>query len=174
MTDIQVNNSAKKHGVRCSVKKSTKVDLTPMVDLGFLLITFFIFTTTLSESKAMGVVVPTNEKVKDSLTISASKTLQLILGENEVFYYMGNQTHSMQPTSYSASGIRTIIQQRQKEIAEKYGSISEMIVCIKPLESSAYKHLVDVLDEMTINNIGKYILMDATSYDEQFVIQKHN
>jgi biopolymer transport protein ExbD len=160
MAEITTNQLSTKR-----IKHSTKVDLTPMVDLGFLLITFFIFTTTISESKAMGLVVPTDEVKSNPTTISEEKTIQLLLSNNAVFYYYGNAYKNMQSVSYSAKGIRQVLIEKQKSIHKKFGSASEMVVCIKPLNESAYKHLIEVLDEMAINGIKKYIVMDADVSD---------
>src|SRR4051812_15397389 len=77
------------HGV-AKKKLSTRVDLTPMVDLGFLLITFFIFTTSLAQPVAMNLAMPDDKPDLEPLTTSEKKTLTLILADNNrIFYYDG-------------------------------------------------------------------------------------
>ncbi len=134
-----------------------------MVDLGFLLITFFIFTTALSKPKTMGLILPADKNNNEpGSETSASKTLNLILSsDNTVFYYSGLDIKHTASTNYSIDGLRSIIQHKMEEIYKRTGRPSEMVVLIKPTENSTYKNLVDVLDEMRINNVKKFVLMDA-------------
>ncbi len=75
-------------------KLSTRTDFTPMVDLGFLLITFFMLTTSMSKPQTMEIAMPSKEKVSEEqkTTIKASKAVTIILGkDNKVFYYEGTR-----------------------------------------------------------------------------------
>ncbi len=95
MAEIQQSTIKHKRGGLRSKKLSTKVDLTPMVDLGFLLITFFIFTTTLSQAHAISLVMPTDEPTTNPSQVSQDKTLQIVLGaNNQVAYYYGDDIGS--------------------------------------------------------------------------------
>ena len=160
---IAANDSkAKRAGIR-SNKKSTRVDLTPMVDLGFLLITFFIFTTTLSQLKAMNLSLPHDGK---NTLIKDSGALTILLGKNDnVFYYEGGllpDGSNFKTTSFKE--IRNIIIAKKKKVAAK-----EMFVIIKPTDDSNYMDVVNIIDEMSINVIGSYTLDDITEGENKLV-----
>lgn len=141
-------------------KKSTRVDLTPMVDLGFLLITFFIFTTTMSAPKSMKLMMPDDRQPGTESNTGEGKTLQLELdGNNTISYYYGNDSTHKFTTDYSASGIRKVIQEKRRQVGEKYNDPSELVVLISPKNTSSYKNVVDILDEMLINDIKRYMIL---------------
>jgi len=159
MAEVQTVVLSGKRGNAKGKKLSTRVDLTPMVDLGFLLITFFIFTTTLNDQKAMKLNLP-----KDGTggVTAAGKTISLLLCEdNKVKYYAGNNPALMQETNYSPLGIRKVILQQEQKVAAQFGNRSETVVLIKPTQDCTYENIINTLDEMTINDVQRYILMDA-------------
>lgn len=145
-------------GVKKSKKLSTRVDLTPMVDLGFLLITFFIFTTTMSQPTAMRLFLPKDtDKPEEQNKVKASGALTLMLGKNNtVFYYEGE----LQPTAanFKSTNFKEI---RQVIIDKKKSTNPEdFVVVIKPGPEATYKNTVDMLDEMTINDVKRYAMVD--------------
>src|SRR3954466_6860111 len=145
-------------GVKKAKKASTRVDLTPMVDLGFLLITFFIFTTTMSEARSMKLALPADSK--DSSSVKNSGVITLVPAANSsLFYYEGKLATggtNLRKTSYV--GLRELLIQKKQSVDEK-----DMFVIIKPSSESVYKNTVDVLDEMTINDIKSYALENITA-----------
>ena len=156
---ISANSNSGKRGTR-SKKLSTRVDLTPMVDLGFLLITFFIFTTTMSHATAMHLSMPDDNKIVDNPLVPESKTLNLVLkGDNKISYYYGIDSLHEQETNYSANGLRNVIQEKQKKVAAQYKSATETIILIRPTKGASYQNIVNTLDEMTINGVTRYVLM---------------
>lgn len=148
-----------------SNKKSTRVDLTPMVDLGFLLITFFIFTTTLSSQMALDLNMPHDG---NSMPVKNSGALTILLGKDDnVFYYEGNLLPNA--SNFKASSFKNI---RQVLIAKKKSVAAEdMFVIIKPSDGSNYRNVVDILDEMDINVIRHYALDNITN-DENKLVEK--
>jgi len=167
MAEMEVKESSKKGpGVKKSKKHSTRVDLTPMVDLGFLLITFFIFTTTVSQPTAMPLNMPKDTKDKNlDMKVKESGSLTLMLGKgNIIYYYYGNDPTKMQTTNYK--GVRDIILQKKKTTPA-----ADLFIIIKPDKDATYKNAVDILDEMDINDIGKYAMVDPTP-DEYKLIQQ--
>lgn len=164
---MEVKESSKKGpGVKKSKKHSTRVDLTPMVDLGFLLITFFIFTTTVQQPTAMNLNMPKDTKdQKNDMKVKESGSLTLMLGKgNVIYYYYGSDPTKMQTTGYK--DVRNIILKKKQSTPA-----ADLFIIIKPDKDATYKNAVDILDEMDINDIGKYAMVDPTP-DEYSLIQK--
>jgi len=155
-------------GVKKSKKLSTRVDLTPMVDLGFLLITFFIFTTTMSQPTAMKLILPKDtEKPEEQNKVKESGALSLLLGKNNaVYYYEGTLApdgSNFKSTNYKE--IRTVIIDKKKSTNPE-----DFVVVIKPGPESTYRNTVDMLDEMTINDVKRYALVDI--FDQELQLMK--
>ena len=113
---------------------STRVDLTAMVDLGFLLITFFMLTTTFNKPQAMEVNMPEKDDVKDvdRTKIKESEALSIVLVENDVVYfYVGLENPMVDSTNFSKEGIRKIILGRQQEVEKASGNKDNLTVLIK-------------------------------------------
>lgn len=168
MAEMEVKSGGghKGPGVKKSKKLSTRVDLTPMVDLGFLLITFFIFTTTMAQPTAMNLNMPKDTDKPDEVNkVKESGSLTLMLGKgNVVYYYFGNDPATMQTTNYK--DVRKIILDKKKSTP-----VDDLFVIIKPDKDATYKNAVDMLDEMTINDIGRYAMVNPTA-DEYSKIQQ--
>ncbi len=141
-----------------------------MVDLGFLLITFFIFTTTLSEQKAMRLNLPQDNDSKNPPTTAETKTLNLLLCKgNKVKYYSGNNLNEMKETDYSPTGIRNVILQQEQQVANRFGDRRQTMVLIKPTEDCTYENIANTLDEMTINDVQRYVLMDINKEELNYI-----
>ena len=120
----QDNNKGRKKGR--TKKMSTRVDFTPMVDLGFLLITFFMLATTLSKPQTMEVALPSKEKVTeaDQTKIKASRAVTILLGkDNKVYYYEGTRENDIDPvliqTDFSPKGIRQFLIKKNYDVMVK-------------------------------------------------------
>ena len=154
-------------GVKKAKKLSTRVDLTPMVDLGFLLITFFIFTTTMSQPTAMKLFLPKDtEKPEEQNKVKESGALTLLVGkDNNIFYYEGQLApdgSNFKSTNFKE--IRTVIINKKRSTDPK-----DFVVVIKPSAESTYKNTVDLLDEMTINDVKRYALVDISEPEFAFL-----
>ena len=154
-------------GVKKGKKLSTRVDLTPMVDLGFLLITFFIFTTTMSQPTAMRLYLPKDtDKPEEQNKAKESGALTLLLGKNDVVYYyegiLAPDASNFKTSSFKE--IRDIIIRKKKSTDPK-----DLVLVIKPDEESTYKNTVDMLDEMTINDIKVYALVDISPVEFELI-----
>jgi biopolymer transport protein ExbD len=167
MAELEQKQAGVKKGKKRGRKKmSTRIDLTPMVDLGFLLVTFFMLTTTFSKPQTMEINMPVKPKgeikEEEQNALKASKAFTILIdGDNKIYWYVGLPNTPIEPvteTNFSADGIR-------KVLLEKNSSISDMVVLIKPSNDANYKNVVDILDEMNISNIKRYALVDITPED---------
>lgn len=159
MAEIQTNNSTKQKGTRKTKRLSTRIDLTPMVDLGFLLITFFIFTSALSNPTAMRMVVPDDTTTTTPTTVSEDRTITVIVSNNSrLFYYPGVFNGKVKEINFFT--LRNIIADKKKELLNKYNS-SKLTCIIKVTNEAQYKNIVDCLDEMVINDVSTYMFLDA-------------
>ena len=141
-----------------------------MVDLGFLLITFFIFTTTLSQPGITKLIVP---KEGEGSAVAERNALTLLLDWDRAFVYEGRwedafSQHRISTTGYHLqTGLGKSIRQKQQQLATK----EDLVVLIKPLPTASYQQVITALDEMRINGVKKYALADATAAERLFVQQ---
>lgn len=178
-------------GVKKAKKLSTRVDMTPMVDLGFLLITFFIFTATMSTPTTMALNMPKDEKnEKDQTEVKASGAMTIMLGKgDQVYYYLGElapDASNFKSTNFK--GIRQVIMDRKKEVIAKHVHTplcqeiwkknngdqkscldKDFVVVIKPNSEATYKNTVDILDEMTINDVKRFAIVDILDVENQLI-----
>ncbi len=126
MAEMQVEDKGKKGKKGAPKKHSTRVDLTPMVDLGFLLITFFMLTTSMLKPQTMEISVPSKDKVQeeDQNKVKASQAITVLLGkDNTLYYYFGTQENGVDPeliqTDYSSEGIRKMLIQKNYDVMKQ-------------------------------------------------------
>lgn len=159
MATLEISNSGKA-AERRTKKVAPRVDLTAMVDLMFLLTTFFMLTTSLSELNAADVAKPIPSEVNEPYP--ASRTMTMLLGENNMAAYYLGETENATIKLKSVSGIGNVITSTKAEIAKFHRNNANkfMIVIIKPTPASSYKDLIDVIDEMKILGIKSYSIDD--------------
>jgi biopolymer transport protein ExbD len=156
-------------GVKKAKKLSTRVDMTPMVDLGFLLITFFIFTTTMSTPTTLDLFMPKDtEKPEDLNKAKESGALTIMLGkDNHVYYYEGQLAVDAAGNNFKTTNfkdIRDIIIKKKKNTPPE-----DLVIILKPNEEATYKNTVDILDEMTINGIKRFALVDILPVENELI-----
>jgi biopolymer transport protein ExbD len=171
--------------------------MTPMVDLAFLLLTFFILTSTFAKSKATDLSFPA--KPKDDQPISKDKAngITILLGENnKVYWYPGALTPDkvLTKADYSSSkdGLRAVFSIGNKKVYDKMqnlkadakkwtykddavfdsiykykskeikGGEDALVVIVKADDKASYKNVIDVVDELNISEIGKFVIVDMT------------
>ncbi|HEY0298070.1 MAG TPA: biopolymer transporter ExbD [Arachidicoccus sp.] len=160
MADIDTSSGGghkKGPGVKKGKKLSTRVDLTPMVDLGFLLITFFMFTTTMSQPNAMHLNMPDDNKNTNDQKVKESGSLTIWLGKNDnLYYYDGILTpdlSNVKVTNYK--DIRQVILNKKATT-----DTADLFMIVMPGSQSTYKNIIDILDEFSIDVIDRYALVN--------------
>jgi biopolymer transport protein ExbD len=148
-----------------------------MVDLGFILITFFVITVQLSKPVAVKLSMPAKG---DPMPLGESAALTVLLDEEKIYYYHGNwkdasSRNEIYATSLSEmTGLGKIIREKQKWLDvhdKKEGRIALMLL-IKPTTKASYKTVIDALDETTINAVKKYTILPADT-EEKAWLQQH-
>jgi biopolymer transport protein ExbD len=150
-------------GVRRPVKRQLRIDMTPMVDLGFLLISFFVITTELSKPTVMPLAMP---KDGGESEIGESYAFTVLLGSQEkAWFYYGNWANAVAGDAVyplnSITELRHKIQDKQLWLDKHPGKEGRegLMVLVKSSPQASYKQVVDVLDEMTINQVKRYAVI---------------
>jgi biopolymer transport protein ExbD len=163
-------------GVKKSKKLSTRVDLTPMVDLGFLLITFFVFTTTMAKPTVMKMNEPKDDTPpEEQMKVKESAVMTILLGkQDQVYYYYGTLTAegaSEQFKSTDFKNIGKLILEKRNSVPDGDKSKSDLMYIIKADKESKFKNVIDLLDEMNINAVpaGHYAEVDITDTEQSLI-----
>ena len=151
-------------------KHSFHLDMTPMVDLAFLLLTFFMLTTTFAKPRVMQLTMPVPDKKQPAL-VANKQAMTIVLGKShQLHYYFGLYAPTdptvpvptLQTTHFGARGIRQALLARQSQQPKP-------IILIKPGPQATYRDMVDILDEMNITDQQKYALTDLSPADRQLL-----
>jgi len=189
-------------GVKKAKKLSTRVDMTPMVDLGFLLITFFVFTATMSSPTTLDLNMPKDiDKDELKTEVKQSGVLTILLGKgNQVYYYEGQLEVDAEKNNFKQTtfkGIRDIIIKKKEDVKSRFNPATadpkaceeekmaakkkgdpnwedackdiDFMVIIKPTPDATYKNTVDILDEMTINQVKRYAMVKVLDQEMELI-----
>lgn len=145
-----------------SKKLSTRVDMTPVVDLAFLLLTFFMLATTFIKPQVMELILPEKKADQSETTlpkVNEKNVLSIVLlGNDRIFWYVGLTDPQVEETDYSADGIRSVLTLHRLRL-------SKLVVLVKPDVTATYENMVDILDELEITDIARYALVDMGEED---------
>lgn len=179
MAELNTDNGGGKGGKKVrSKKQNAGVDLTAMVDLAFLLITFFMLTTSLSKPQSMELTMPDKEGVEQDQKQEAkeSKTMTILIGkDNSLKYYMGmfdKPFNGIGPTdsTYGKDGIRQVILQKMSNLkAQGFVDKEGLLVLIKSTDDATYTNMIDILDEMAITGVKLYAINDMTDAEKEIM-----
>lgn len=178
-----------KHKKKRAKKSSTKIDMTPMVDLAFLLLTFFMLTTTFSKPKTLEINMPADPK-DQKIDVKITNALTILLSDDKVYWYYNElKDQQLKETKLSKDGLRKLLLDRnawtiteldkaEKELkaqnlkpdtlnarykrrrSEILKKNASLTVLLKADDKADYKNVVDVLDELQITDVGKYAIVD--------------
>jgi biopolymer transport protein ExbD len=195
MADVQTNDqdSGKggKHKKVRAKKQSTHIDMTPMVDLAFLLLTFFMMTTTFGKPKTMEINMPVKPEDNTKTEVNNAVTI-LLTGDDKIYWYFGElkPETKLELTNYSNDGLRKLFLDKNKFAVERIkqlrtesatnnmadstlkrlevgakGAKQALMVLVKADDKAKYKNIVDVLDELNITMVGKYAIVDLAQQE---------
>lgn len=210
MAEIQEGGGGgKKGGKKRAKKQSTRIDMTPMVDLAFLLLTFFVLTATFSKPKSMELTFPAppvDEKeqppIKNGITLLLTK-------DDRIFYYEGEfrpadndkgAKTTLSELSFSRDGNNSLrkylleknkaMQQQVKDlivkheakqledttfkrlVKERKADKNTPTFLIKTDDKATYKNVIDIIDELNYNVVGKYVMVDILKPEMDLVTEK--
>ena len=164
-----ISNSAKQGRRRSSGKMPIRVDLTAMVDLAFLLITFFMLTTSLAKPREMPLAMPSDGPPGP---VSEKCTMTICLGKNnQVLWYLGQAEKPIIAPTLTAygNGLNSAIAATARQVLAT--TKKNLIVLIKPDQHSVYSNLVDVLDQMNIQQVQTYAIAPILPKDAEMLKQ---
>ena len=184
MAELNTGDSGGKGGKVRSKKGNSKVDLTAMVDLAFLLITFFMLTTSLSKPQSMDLGLPDKDDPKDKpkdIKVDQRRTMTIIMGKDNKIKWFHGLLDTPEPNGaptdavYGKNGLRKEILKRVVSVPQITGDKNKgLIVIIKPSKMSTYRNLVDVLDEMAISKVPTYAIVNDITPEEMKLVDEMN
>ena len=179
--DTSQGGGGKHKGGPKQKKKSTRIDMTAMVDVAFLLLTFFILTSTLATPKAMELIKPPKtEDDSNEQKVVEEKVMTFILGADDKIHAVWKITDpDIETIDYSEEGVREIIKKHLDRFPNRCDLVGDAPNCwdpifvVKPAPSCKYKNMVDMMDEMRINNVKKYALDEVNSQDSLLMVDNN-
>jgi len=166
ISETQTNRTRSRSGAKLK-RHTTRPDMTPMVDLGFLLIAFFVMTTEMSKPFVAKLNMP-KESNENPPPVRQSTVLTLLVGGEKMYYYIGNYKEAkalgeIHETSFSVKdGIGKIIRERQDWLSKSTVTAdgrAGLVFLIKPGPESNYQQVIDALDETQINNVKRFMIV---------------
>lgn len=206
MAEIQEGGGGGHKGKKRAKKQSTRIDMTPMVDLAFLLLTFFVLTATFNKPKSMELTFPAPpENPKDQPPIKNGITF-LLSDNNRIFYYEGEfraadddkgTKTTLAELDFSQGSLHKYLLDKNKDMQEKILALKKQFegnqladttykrmvrevkadklsytYLIKTDDKATYRNVIDVIDELNVNVVGKYVMVDILKPELDLVNEK--
>lgn len=207
MAEIQEGGGGgHKGGKKRAKKQSTRIDMTPMVDLAFLLLTFFVLTATFSKPKSMELTFPAPpEKIEDQPPIKKGITF-LLTKDDKIFYYEGEfraeandkgPKTAISELNFSQSSLHKFLLEKNKDMQDQIKALTKQFenkqlqdttykrlvklrkadkesytYLIKTDDKATYKNVIDLIDELNVNVVGKYVMVDILKPEMDLIAEK--
>jgi biopolymer transport protein ExbD len=164
MADVDLSQSKgkQKHGKKKKGKRiGVRIDMTPMVDVAFLLLTFFMLTTTMNKPQTMEINLPPTE-AKAEVAESNLLTLR-VTDDFRLFWNIGTED----PVSVNGTNKKEKLVSLGKLLKERNKANPKLITLIKVDGKAKYIDMVDIMDELNINEINRFSLAPMLEVDKQ-------
>ncbi|MDI9341737.1 MAG: biopolymer transporter ExbD [Sediminibacterium sp.] len=193
-----------KGGKKRAKKQSTRIDMTPMVDLAFLLLTFFVLTSTFSKPKSMELTFPVDDKdpnvkneVKNGITFLLTKDDRIFYYEKEFKAKEDPEATKLQELTFDQSSLHKYLADKNKWATDQIKTLDDQFkakqladttykkkvrdikadpqaptILIKTDDKATYKNVIDLIDELNINLIGKYVVVDMMKSELDLINEK--
>ena len=205
MSEIADSGGGEKGGKKRAKKQSTRIDMTPMVDLAFLLLTFFVLTSTFSKPKSMELTFPVPPNPNDPPPPAIKNGITFLLTKDDkIFYYEGEfkakdlpEATVVKELNYSQESLHKYLADKNKRLQEEIKNLeaklqakqipdttykrlvrnakadkSSPTFLIKTDDQATYKNVIDLIDELNINLVGKYVVVDILKSELDLVHEK--
>jgi biopolymer transport protein ExbD len=203
MAEIQEGGGGGHKGKKRAKKQSTRIDMTPMVDLAFLLLTFFVLTATFSKPKSMELTFPAPPETIDDQPPVKNGITFLLTGEDRIFYYQGElrpaddakgPKTTLSELNFSQTSLHKFLLEKNKEMQTKILSLKKQFdnnqlvdtaykrmvrnvkadkesftFLIKTDDKATYKNVIDLIDELNVNVVGKYVMVDMMTPELEMI-----
>lgn len=186
-------------------KQSTRIDMTPMVDLAFLLLTFFVLTATFSKPKSMELTFPVEPNPNDPPPPAIKNGITMLLTKDDkIFYYEGEfkakespEATQLKELNFDQSSLHKYLADKNKWASDKIIALEAQVksnqmadttfkrkvrevkadkiaptILIKTDDKASYKNVIDLIDEININLIGKYVVIDMMKSELDLINEK--
>ncbi|MCB2378391.1 biopolymer transporter ExbD [Hymenobacter sp. BT635] len=144
-------------------------DMTPMVGLGFLLVTFFLLASDFTKTTVLQLTMPVKRAEDNGPLCNLTDVMTIVLGKHgKVWYYPGLLREGEKPevriTDFASTGLRQVLLKQKRESGK-------LTVLIKPSDDAKYQDIVDALDEMSITDQSGFALVDISKAEEEILRQ---
>lgn len=156
MADVQTAEPRghKKGGRKKKRRIAVRIDMTPMVDVAFLLLTFFMLTTAFSRPQAMEINLPPSDT---KVEIAASNLMTLrVAADGSIYWNVGTEA----PKKVEWSDFRNLIINQNK-------ANSRLVTLIKVDRKAKYQDMINIIDELNLDNVTRFSLAPMTPEDQQ-------
>lgn len=158
MADVDVKQSRgkAKHSKKKAKRVAVRIDMTAMVDVAFLLLTFFILTSSMNKPQTMEINLPPTES---KVEVAESNLLTLrITKDFVIFWSIGTE----KPAKITFKELKKFLEDKNKQN-------SKLITLIKVDKKAKYINMVDIMDELNIAGVTRFSLAPMLEDDKKLI-----